>query len=87
MALYDVYLIIAIILLLCGFGVFARSQVSRWIGVVAAAAVCISAIWWLPYYPLWSLTYVLLGALVIYALIAHKAREVETPANDSAMSA
>jgi hypothetical protein len=32
---------------------------------------CISAIWWMPYYPIWSLTYIAIGALVIYALAAY----------------
>jgi len=33
--------------------------------------VFISAIWWMPYYPIWSLTYIAIGALVIYALAAY----------------
>ena len=31
----------------------------------------ISAVWWMPYYPVWSLTYIGLGCAVIYALVAH----------------
>jgi len=33
--------------------------------------VFISAIWWMPYYPIWSLTYIAIGALVIYALAVY----------------
>ena len=40
-----VYLIVAIILFLCGLGVMARSQLARWIGIFAAAVACISAVW------------------------------------------
>jgi len=29
----------------------------------------------LPYYPIWSLTYIGVGALVIYALAAHGGKE------------
>jgi hypothetical protein len=68
-----VYLVVAIILILAGFGVFVQSQVSRWIGVFAAAVLGISAIWWMPYYPIWSLTYIALGVIVIYALAAYDA--------------
>jgi hypothetical protein len=68
-----VYLVVAIVLLLSAFGVLVGSQAARWIGVAAGALACISAVWWMPYYPLWSMTYVLIGALVIYALVAYGA--------------
>jgi len=42
-----------------------------WVGIAAGAIGCISAIWWMPYYPIWSLTYIAIGALVIYALAAY----------------
>ena len=32
---------------------------------------CISAIWWIPYSPIWSLTYVGIGALVMFALAVY----------------
>jgi hypothetical protein len=66
-----VYLVVAIVLLLSAFGVLVGSQAARWIGVFAGAVACISAVWWMPYYPLWSMTYVLIGALIIYALVAY----------------
>ena len=66
-----VYLIVAIILFVAGIGVMMRSQLGRWIGIIAAALTAISAIWWMPYYPVWSLTYIFLAVLVIYALAAH----------------
>jgi len=55
--------------------VVAGSQLSRWIGVFAGAVLAISAIWWMPYYPIWSLTYVGIGMAVIYALVAYGGRE------------
>jgi asparagine N-glycosylation enzyme membrane subunit Stt3 len=64
------WLIIGILLILCAFGVVARSQISRWVGIVAGAVCAISAIWWMPYYPIWSLTYIGIGIIVIYALAA-----------------
>jgi hypothetical protein len=73
-----VYLAVGIILILAGFGVMIQSQVSRWIGIFAAAILGISAIWWMPYYPIWSLTYIGIGVLVVYALAAHGAREEVT---------
>jgi hypothetical protein len=73
------WLVVGIILILCAFGVVARSQVSRWIGIFAGAVAAISAIWWMPYYPIWSLTYIGIGVLVVYALAAHGSRESVTP--------
>ena len=70
-----VYLVVAIILILAGFGVMVRSQLSRWIGILGAAIAAISAIWWMPFYPVWSLTYVAIGVLVIYGLAAYGGRE------------
>jgi hypothetical protein len=73
-----VYIVVAAVLVICAAGVLTRSQAARWIGVAAGAVACISAVWWLPFYPIWSLTYVLLGALVIYALVAYGQRDDAT---------
>ena len=40
-------------------------------GELEGAIGCISAIWWIPDYPIWSLTYVGIGALVIFALAVY----------------
>ena len=72
------WLVVGIILILCAFGVMARSQISRWIGIFAGAVAAISAIWWIPYYPVWSLAYIAIGILVIYALAAYGSRESVT---------
>ncbi len=66
-----IYLVVAAVLIVCAFLVLSGSQVARWVGIAAAAIGCISAIWWMPYYPIWSLTYIAIGALVIYALAAY----------------
>lgn len=73
-----VYLVVAAILLLSSFGVLARSQFSRWIGIFAGAVMAISAVWWMPYYPVWSLVYIFIGVLVIYGLAAYGGRETAT---------
>jgi hypothetical protein len=71
-----VYLVVGIVLIICAGGVISRSQVSRWIGIFAGAVMAISAIWWMPYYPVWSLTYIVVGILVIYGLAVYGEREV-----------
>ncbi len=71
-----VWLFIAIILFGSGAAVMVRSQFARWIGIIAGGIGAVSAIWWMPYYPVWSLVYIFIGILVIYALAAHGGREV-----------
>jgi hypothetical protein len=70
-----VYFIVALILIGGSFGVLAGSQFSRWIGIIASGILAISAIWWMPYYPIWSLAYVAIGILVIYGLVVYGGRD------------
>lgn len=72
------WLIIGILLILVALGVMARSQISRWIGIFAGAVIAVSAIWWMPYYPIWSMVYIGIGILVIYALVMEGGREPVT---------
>lgn len=69
------WLIVGILLILCAFGVLARSQLSRWIGIVGGVIASISAIWWIPYYPIWSLAYIAIGIFVIYGLTVYGGRD------------
>ena len=70
-----IYLIVGLLLIGCAFLVLNGSQVGRWVGITAGAIAAISAIWWMPYYPIWSLAYIALGILVVYALAAYGQRE------------
>jgi hypothetical protein len=69
-----IYIIVAAILILSAFAVLQRSQIARWVGIIAGAIAAISAIWWIPYYPIWSLVYIAIGVAVIYALVAYGSR-------------
>ena len=71
-----IYIAVAAILILSALAiVMNRSQIGRWVGVAAGAILAISSIWLMPYYPVWSLAYIGLGVLVVYALAAHGARD------------
>ena len=70
-----VYFIVALILIGSSFGVLSGSQFSRWIGIIVGGVLAISAVWWLPYYPVWSLAYVAIGILVIYGLVVYGGRD------------
>jgi len=69
------WLIVGIVLLACSFMVLSRSQFARWVGLIGAAIAAISAMAWMPYYPVWSLVYVGIALLTIYALAAHGGRQ------------
>jgi hypothetical protein len=66
-----VYLILAAILIGTGILVLSRSSIARWVGIAAAGIMAITAVPWLPYYPVWSLVYIGTASLVVYALAVH----------------
>ena len=77
-----IWLIVGIILIGSGFLVLnptpsLSADIARWIGIVAAAIGAITAVTWMPYYPVWSFIYIALAVVVIYGLAA---REEEAPA-------
>lgn len=65
---------VGVVLLLSSFMVIVRSQIARWIGMFACAVGCVSAIAWMPYYPVWSLVYVAMTVLAFYGLAVHGGR-------------
>lgn len=65
------YLILGIILVLIGIGVFYRSQVARWLGIFAASVAIVSNMLWVFYRPFTSLILILLASLVVYGLVAY----------------
>ena len=71
-----IWLIIGIILIAAGILVLGPSdqpsaEISRWVGIIAAALAAISAMFVMPYYPVWSLLYIILAVMVVYGLSAH----------------
>jgi hypothetical protein len=73
-----VHLVLGVVLVLAGIGVFTGNVVARTVGVIAAAVSMVANFAVLPAYPLWGLVIIALDALVIYALIAH-GREIRLP--------
>ena len=66
-----VHMIMGIVVLLCGIGLFSGNILARTIGVVLAALSLIANFFFLPAYPLWAMTVIVIDALVIWALIVH----------------
>ena len=70
-----VWLNVAVLLFVSSWLLLSRNQFARWVGFVAATVGALSAMTWMPYYPVWSLTYVGLAVLTFYALAVHGGRK------------
>ncbi len=66
-----IHLIIGLIVLASGFGVFSGNVLARTVGVVAAMGTMISAFFWLPWYPVWGVILIAVAFAVIWALTVH----------------
>jgi hypothetical protein len=66
-----VHLIIGIVILLAGFGLFSGAVWARIVGVILAVLPALVAFAWLPYYPVWAVIYIGVSVGVIWALTAH----------------
>jgi len=64
-------LIVGIIVVLAGFGVFTGAVWARTVGVIMAIVSGIAAFAWLPWYPFWSIVIIVVAVAVIWALTAH----------------
>jgi hypothetical protein len=69
------YLILGIILVLAGIGVFYRSQVARWIGIILASIAVVANMLWIFAVPFAALVTAFLAALVVYGLAVYGERE------------
>ncbi len=66
-----IHLIIGIIVLLAGFGVFTGNVLARTVGVIVAGVSALVAFAWLPWYPIWAVVIIALDIAVIWALTMH----------------
>ena len=66
-----VNLIVGLVMLLAGIGVFSGNFLARTVGVIVAALSLISNFFFIPAYPLWALVVITIDVLVIWALTAH----------------
>ena len=73
-----IMLVWGIIVIIAGFLVFGRSQLGRWIGIIASAIVIIVNMTWVFAFSWAALVEILLGTLVIFALVVYGGRETTT---------
>jgi len=66
-----VHVVVAAILILSGIAVMTGNFLARLVGVVVATVAAVVNFWFIPVYPLWSITVVVLSIVVIWALVVH----------------
>lgn len=66
-----IHLILGLVLLLAGIGLFGGQVWARTVGVILAALSAVAAFLWLPYYPVWAIVVMTMDVFVIWALTAH----------------
>jgi hypothetical protein len=72
-----IWLIVGIILIVAGFVVLSPTpsltvDIARWFGIIASAIAAITAVTWMPYYPVWAFIYIAIAVVVIYGLAARE---------------
>jgi hypothetical protein len=66
-----VHMIVGLVLVLAGFGVFSGNVLARIVGVIVAGLSLIANFLFIPAYPVWALSVVTIDVLIIWALTAH----------------
>jgi hypothetical protein len=66
-----VHIILGLIVLLSGIGLFSGNVLARTVAVIIASISLVGNFFFIPVYPLWALTVITIDALVIWALTAH----------------
>ena len=66
-----IHLILGVVLIASGIGIFSGNVAARTVGVILAGLAAIINFAWLPYYPIWSIIVIAICIAVIWALTAH----------------
>lgn len=66
-----VHIILGLAIVLAGFGVFTGNVLARTLGVVIAAISLMANFFFIPAYPIWAITVIVIDLLVIWALTVH----------------
>lgn len=69
-----IVLIIGILQLAVGLGVFVKNQFARWTGIIVLGVAAIAQLLMMPAYPFWSLSLFAIDVLAIYGLVAYGKR-------------
>jgi hypothetical protein len=73
-----IHLIVGVLVLLAGFGLFSGAVWARTVGVFMALLATLVGFAWLPWYPFWAILIIVSSVTVIWALTAHGRDIAET---------
>jgi hypothetical protein len=66
-----IHIIIGLIVVAAGFGIFSGNVLARTVGVFAALGSMIAVFAWLPWYPVWGIILIAMNIAIIWALTVH----------------
>lgn len=66
-----VHVLVGALLILAGLGVMSGNILARTVGVIVAGLSLMANFFFLPVYPIWAITIIVIDVLVIWALTAH----------------
>lgn len=66
-----IHMIVGLIVVAAGFGIFSGNVLARTVGVFAALGSMISVFFWLPWYPVWGVIVIAMDIAIIWALTVH----------------
>jgi uncharacterized membrane protein len=73
-----VHILVGSLVILAGIGVLSGNVLARTVGVFLAGVSLVTNFLYMPVYPVWSITVIVLDVLMIWALTAH-GREMRVP--------
>jgi uncharacterized membrane protein len=73
-----VHILVGSLVILAGIGVLSGNVLARTVGVFLAGLSLVTNFLYMPVYPVWSITVIVLDVLMIWALTAH-GREMRAP--------
>ena len=66
-----IHLLLGIVILISGFGLFTANVWARTVGVIIAVIAALVGFAWLPWYPIWAIIFIAVSVAIIWALTAH----------------
>lgn len=66
-----IHILVGLVAVLAGFGLFSGAAWARMVAVAVAAVSILVNFAWLPYYPIWAVLIIAFDVFVIWALTAH----------------
>ncbi|MGE5226239.1 MAG: hypothetical protein ACM3OO_05130 [Planctomycetaceae bacterium] len=73
-----IHLVLGVIVLLAGFGLYKGSIWARTVGVIIALIAGFISFVWLPVYPIWAIILITISVAIIWSLTAHGRDITET---------